>query len=32
MACNADALRLYERYGFRQRTVRMLYVRPPERS
>jgi ribosomal protein S18 acetylase RimI-like enzyme len=32
MACNADALRLYERYGFRQRTVRMLHVRPPERS
>lgn len=28
MACNADALRLYERYGFRQRTVRMLHVRP----
>ena len=27
MACNADALRLYERYGFRPRTVRMLHVR-----
>jgi ribosomal protein S18 acetylase RimI-like enzyme len=32
MACNADAQRLYERYGFRQRTVRMLHVRPPETS
>jgi ribosomal protein S18 acetylase RimI-like enzyme len=30
MACNADALRLYERYGFRQRTVRMLHVRRRE--
>jgi ribosomal protein S18 acetylase RimI-like enzyme len=32
MACNADALRLYERYGFHQRTVRMLHVCPPEAS
>ena len=32
MACNADALSLYERYGFHQRTVRMLHVCPPEAS
>jgi ribosomal protein S18 acetylase RimI-like enzyme len=29
MACNAEALRLYERYGFRPRTVRMLHVPQP---
>jgi ribosomal protein S18 acetylase RimI-like enzyme len=30
MACNTDALRLYERYGFRQRTVRILHIIRPD--
>jgi ribosomal protein S18 acetylase RimI-like enzyme len=30
MAGNADALRLYERWGFRARTVRMLHVPPSD--
>ena len=25
---SVQALRLYERYGFRQRTARMLHIRP----
>jgi ribosomal protein S18 acetylase RimI-like enzyme len=29
MACNHDALRLYERWGFHARTVRMLHVPQP---
>jgi ribosomal protein S18 acetylase RimI-like enzyme len=30
MACNEDAVRLYERYGFRPRALRMLQVHPPQ--